>query len=124
MLPLRRMDANQNGAQVLKGLLDALVLQALTKDDSYGFSIYQEITGRMQEDSPLFRESTLYPLLHRLEAKGFVEPYWKPGNRGTDRKYYRITKSGKDHLKDRIEDWLKVARILERTILEGKGRTK
>ena len=118
------MDRHHSGAQVLKGLLDALVLQALSTADSYGFAIHQAITERMQEDGDLFRESALYPLLHRLEARGFVEPYWKPGNRGTDRKYYRITKSGTDHLKERIEDWLKVARILERTILEGKGVPK
>jgi len=115
------MGSNQNGAQVLKGLLDALVLHVLSKGDSYGFAIYQAVTERMQEDGELFRESSLYPLLHRLEAKGFVQAYWKPGNRGTDRKYYRISKSGEDHLSQRIEDWLKVARILGRTILEGKG---
>lgn len=115
------MGTHQDSAQVLKGLLDALVLQALSNSDSYGFAIYQAITEQMQGDGDLFRESTLYPLLHRLEAKGFVEPYWKPGKRGTDRKYYRITKSGKDHLKERIEDWLKVARILEQTIFKSNG---
>jgi PadR family transcriptional regulator PadR len=113
------MATKSNNAQVLKGLLDALVLQALSQGDSYGFEIYQTITEQMQDDAGLFRESTLYPLLHRLEAKGFVEPYWKPGNRGTDRKYYRITKSGKAQLKERVEDWLQVVRVLKRTILKG-----
>ena len=112
------MATKSNNAQVLKGLLDALVLQALSQGDSYGFEIYQTITEQMQDDAGLFRESTLYPLLHRLEAKGFVEPYWKPGNRGTDRKYYRITKSGKPQLKERVEDWLQVVRVLKRTILK------
>lgn len=101
-----------------------MVLLTLAKSDNYGFAIYQEITEQMKEDADLFRESSLYPLLHRLEAKGFVDYYWKPGDRGTDRKYYRITESGKAHLKERTEDWQKVARVLERTIFVQKGDTK
>jgi len=118
------MATYQNSAQVLKGLLDATVLLTLSKKDNYGFAIYQEITKQMQGDADLFRESTLYPLLHRLESKGFVDHYWKPGDRGTDRKYYRITKSGKTHLKERVEDWHKVVRVLKRTILAEEGVTK
>jgi PadR family transcriptional regulator PadR len=112
-----------DGAQLLKGLLDALVLQVLSERDSYGFEIHQTITEQLKEDGDVFREATLYPLLHRLEAREFVEPYWRPGDRGTDRKYYRITRSGSEHLEERIEDWLQVTRVLERTILRReKGR--
>jgi PadR family transcriptional regulator, regulatory protein PadR len=115
------MTDSRHDAQVLKGLLDALVLHVLAEGDSYGFAIYQAVTSRMKEDAGLFREATLYPLLHRLEDKGFVEPYWLPGERGTDRKYYRITREGRRHLSERIEDWSKVARILRRTIFKGYG---
>jgi PadR family transcriptional regulator, regulatory protein PadR len=114
----------RNDAQILKGLLDALVLQVLADSDSYGFAIFQTVTARLKEDAPLFREATLYPLLYRLEAKGFVDVYWMPGDRGTDRKYYRITKEGKRHLKERIQDWGRVARILHRTVLDDKGGAK
>ncbi|MCP4078669.1 MAG: PadR family transcriptional regulator [Planctomycetaceae bacterium] len=114
------MANKQNNSQVLKGLLDALVLEVLSSKDSYGFEIYQTITERMQEDAGLFRESTLYPLLHRMEKKGLVAPYWKPGDRGTDRKYYKITKTGEEQLNERVENWLKVVRVLERTILKPK----
>ena len=114
----------QNSSQVLKGLLDAMVLFTLSKGDNYGFAIYLEITGQMEEDADLFRESSLYPLLHRLEAKGFADHFWKPGDRGTDRKYYRITESGKAHLDKRVEDWQKVVRVLARTIFSGKGESK
>lgn len=113
--------ANRSTApQVIKGLFDALVLRLLAQRDSYGFEIYHSITEQIGEDGALFRESTLYPLLHRLEEKGFIEPYWKPGERGTDRKYYRITKAGRQQLAARVEDWTTVARVLERTIFSDK----
>lgn len=118
------MATQSDSSQVLKGLLDALVLQALSERDSYGFEIHQTITQRLEDQAALFRESTLYPLLHRLEAKGCVEPYWKPGNRGTDRKYYRITQAGRDYLKERVADWLKVSRILNTTFFDKKGAGK
>ncbi len=105
------MATHKNSAQVLKGLLDAMVLMALSRRDNYGFAIYQEITARMGNDADLFKESSLYPLLHRLEAKGFVDYYWKPGDRGTNRKYYKITEAGKAHLNERVDDWLKVIRV-------------
>jgi len=72
--------------------------------DGYGFGILRELESRLGQDGQILREATLYPLLHRLEAKELVEAYWRPGQRGTDRKYYRITKDGRAYLKQRIAD--------------------
>ncbi|MBI4738208.1 helix-turn-helix transcriptional regulator [Candidatus Woesearchaeota archaeon] len=107
----------QNGAQVLKGLLDTLVLQVLDTKDNYGFGILQNISSQLDGDNMVLREATLYPLLHRLETKGLVESYWKPGQRGTDRKYYKITKDGKNYLKYRISDWKNVSNILKKHLI-------
>jgi PadR family transcriptional regulator PadR len=104
-------DANSS-AQVLKGLLDAIVLTVLTEEDNYGFGIIQEVSARLGQDREVLREATLYPLLHRMEGKGLVDAYWRPGERGTDRKYYRITAAGRKHLEARLDDWRQVARVL------------
>ena len=110
-----------NGAerdgQVLKGLLDALVLNILIRGDNYGFGILQALGEQLDGDDTLLREATLYPLLHRLEAKGFVDAYYQPGERGTPRKYYHVTKAGRAQLEDRMAEWRRVAGILTRTIL-------
>lgn len=101
--------------QLLKGLLDTLVLTVLDEGDNYGFGILQRVSEQLDGDDTLLRDATLYPLLHRLEAKSFVESYFQPGQRGTPRKYYRITKGGRAQLKERIAEWKRVAAILEKT---------
>lgn len=115
------MKKRQIGSQILKGLLDTLVLQILNRGDNYGFGILQEITAQLDGDNYLLREATLYPLLYRLESKSYVESYWRPGERGTDRKYYRITKQGRSYMEERVADWRKVAGILNKTVLKIEG---
>ena len=112
------MKSDQTDAQIIKGLLDALVLRVLSEGDNYGFGIIEAISSQLEADAGLLREATLYPLLHRLEEKQLLEAYWRPGQRGTDRKYYRITKLGRRHLDQRVSDWRKVARILDKTLLD------
>ena len=105
-------------AQVIKGLLDALVLGVLARKENYGFGIVREVNAWVGRKREFLHAATLYLLLHRLESKGLLKSYWRPGARGTDRKYYRITKAGRDYLRKRIEDWREVARILDEIILE------
>jgi len=116
------MSNGQADAQIIKGLLDTLVLSVLREGDNYGFGIMESISAQLGGEADILREATLYPLLHRLEEKELVEAYWRPGARGTDRKYYRITKEGRAHLEQRIRDWRKVARILTNVVLKEQGR--
>lgn len=115
------MSQADNNAQVLKGLLDALVLDFLRTKDSYGLEILQSVHEALGEERGLLKEKSLYPLLHRLENNELLEAYWKPGSRGTDRKYYRITKAGRQFLDQRVADWHKVVGVLSRTILKDAG---
>jgi PadR family transcriptional regulator, regulatory protein PadR len=110
---LERLDG-----QLLKGLLDTLVLAVLDEGDNYGFGILQRVSDQLGGDDTLLRDATLYPLLHRLEAKKFVESYFQPGQRGTPRKYYRLTRHGRTLLEDRVAEWQRVAAILEKTIFK------
>lgn len=103
--------------QILKGLLDTLVLDVLLGGPNYGFGILQGLHERMGEDAGMLKESTLYPLLHRLEKRELLTSYRQPGERGTPRKYYQITVLGEDFLTGRIEEWRRVAQLLQRTIL-------
>ena len=107
--------------QLLKGLLDTLVLRVLDEADNYGFGILQRVSDQLGGDDTLLRDATLYPLLHRLEAKDLVESYFQPGQRGTPRKYYRITSTGRTLLKERVAEWQRVAAILDRTVFKRQG---
>jgi PadR family transcriptional regulator, regulatory protein PadR len=107
--------------QVLKGLLDTLVLHALAERDDYGFGILERLGARLADQKLVLRESTLYPLLHRLEDRGHIQSYFRPGDRGTPRRYYRITKPGRLLLREREAEWRAVSRLLERTLFTMGG---
>ena len=106
--------------QILKGLLDSLVLRVLEDGDNYGFEILERISAQLGGDRMVLREATLYPLLHRMEEKGLLTSYSRAGLRGTPRKYYRLTRKGRDHLDARIGEWRRVAAVLQRSLFNSK----
>ncbi len=81
-----------------KGLIGGstilLILSLLEETDRYGYEIIKELELR-SDKAFQFKEGTLYPVLHKLENDGYVKSYRAKGERGRDRKYYSITKSGK-----------------------------
>lgn len=85
---------------VSAALLDALVLSVVSKEDTYGYKITQEIREAME-----MSESTLYPVLRRLMKNELLESYDQE-YLGRNRRYYRITEKGKEQLKIYREEWL------------------
>ena len=69
----------------------------------YGYKIIKEIEGN-SNGVFIFKEGTLYPILHDLEKKKFIESYWEVEN-GRRRKYYKITKKGVKELEVREQEW-------------------
>ena len=106
--------------QILRGLLDSLVLDVLSEGPNYGFGILQQLNDRLGEAAGLIKETTLYPLLHRLEENEYLRSHLEPGARGRPRKYYRLTPEGWALLKLRIVEWQQVSKLLERTLLRPK----
>ena len=94
-------------AQLKRGMLDACVLSALLKGDSYGYAIVRQLSGRVDVS-----ESTLYPILRRLEAAGCVGEYSKETG-GRLRKYYAITPEGRARIARFLEEWQEVAKVYE-----------
>ena len=108
--------AKNDNDQILKGLLDTLVLNVLRSEANYGFGIKEALRDQLGNDAEVVKEATLYPLLHRLERKELVFSYRQPGDRGTPRKYYKITQAGMEYLAQQTEAWRQVSSLLERTI--------
>ncbi len=78
-----------------------IVLNALKENgSSYGYQLIKYIKSE-SSDSFEFEEGTLYPILYKLEEKGFVESFIKEAPNGKKRKYYEISNDGKKFLKDR-----------------------
>ncbi len=84
--------------QLKKGLLEGCVLASLRNSESYGYKIISDISPYID-----ISESTLYPILKRLEATGALRTYSKAYN-GRLRKYYQITPLGKRRLKEFLND--------------------
>ena len=81
-------------------LLDLLILSIIRQEDSYGYQISQQLKGLSN-----MKDSALYPILRRLSDNGYVETYDQP-YQGRNRKYYRITPSGRLKYRFLYEEWL------------------
>ena len=94
-------------AQFKRGLLDILVLAAIKNEDSYGYKIIKDIKPYLT-----ISESTLYPILRRLEEGGSLTVNSQEHN-GRLRKYYHITDAGLSRLKAFEEEWKELMKIYE-----------
>lgn len=81
-----------------------LVLTLLAGEDMYGYQIITELERRSDHTFEM-KEGTLYPVLHGLWKAGAVECYEADAPSGRKRKYYHITKKGRDALKTETEEW-------------------
>lgn len=91
--------------QLKRGMLEACVLAALWRADSYGYQIVKDVSRAIA-----LSESTLYPILKRLEAGGFLSVYSVEHN-GRLRKYYRITGEGREKLLAFQKEWQEVMQV-------------
>lgn len=94
-------------AQLKRGLLDVCVLKALSKGDSYGYQIVKDLSGYVT-----ISESTLYPILKRLEAAQCLTVYSVEHN-GRLRKYYSITDNGLSRIQEFLGEWEDVMRAYQ-----------
>ena len=93
--------------QMKRGLLDVCVLAAIKVEPSYGYKIIKDISDFVE-----ISESTLYPILRRLENASFLTVQSAEYN-GRLRKYYHITKSGHARIEEFKEEWKELQRIYQ-----------
>lgn len=102
--------------QLKRGILDVCVLSVLNRGDSYGYQIIKDMNLRVP-----ITESTLYPILKRLEAAGCLTVY-SVEHSGRLRKFYSITEAGRQKIREFIENWQDVMTAY-RFIEEGWNNT-
>ena len=91
--------------QLKRGTLDICVLASLHNEDSYGYKIIQSLNGVVD-----ISESTLYPILRRLESSECLTSYSVEHN-GRLRKFYSITSKGRDRVKEYLQDFKELLQI-------------
>jgi transcriptional regulator len=87
----------KNRIEILQGTLDLLILQTLARGTQHGHGISLAIRAR-SGDVLSVETGSLYPALHRLEKKGWLDSEWKVSENNQRAKYYSLTKAGKKQL--------------------------
>lgn len=89
---------------VLQGTLDLLVLSSLRAGPMHGWGISQRIRERSR-DVVLVTTGSLYPALHRLEARRLIRAHWRPSENNRRAKYYELTPKGLKALGEELAWW-------------------
>ena len=97
--------------ELLQGTLDLLILRTLLAGPTHGHAIAKHIR-RTSEDLLQVETGSLYPALHRLEAKGWVAASWKLSDKGKRAKFYRLTPRGRRELVSGQSRWEAFARAM------------
>ncbi|MBK8284408.1 MAG: PadR family transcriptional regulator [Ahniella sp.] len=106
------------GRELKKGSLELVVLSRLVRGEAYGYEIVSELSARTQGVFDI-TDSTLYPVLYRLERAGFVSIRWETQNRGVPRKYYQITPKGLTELAALRAEWSRYVGAIQQLLTSG-----
>src|SRR6201991_89986 len=96
---------------LLRGTLDLLILRTLMAGPSHGHAIAKHI-HRTSEDLLQVETGSLYPALHRLEAKGWITPSWELSSKGKRARFYRLTPLGRRQLVAERSRWEAFSRAM------------
>jgi len=105
-----------HSSQLLKGVLDMCLLALIAEEPSYGYEMVDKLEHRGLE---LVSGGSIYPLLSRLQKKGYIEGYFVESSGGPPRKYYRIAADGRVRLDEWTAEWGKLARGVEEVLNGG-----
>ena len=102
-------------SDLIRGNIDATVLNVLVDGDNYGYEILKSVAAKSQGEYEM-KEPSLYTSLKRLEKHGHVESYWGDETQGARRKYYHITDAGSLELEESRARWDAVRKIIDRLL--------
>ena len=101
----------QKRTDLPRGTLDLLVLKALSLEPLHGVGISRRIT-QITKGAYQVSFGSLFPTLHRMEEKGWVEAEWRSSDNNRRAKYYRLTSAGRAQMKDEERQWNQVVKIM------------
>ena len=98
----------QERSEVLKGTLDMLILKVVALGPVHGYAISQRIQ-QISRDFFQVPEGSLYPALHRLEDRGWLQAKWQETETGRDAKFYSLTRAGRKQLSTEMQNWQRLS---------------
>jgi PadR family transcriptional regulator PadR len=106
-------------SQIKRGMLELCILNLVYQEDIYGYEIVKRLT---EAPGLVITVGTIYPLLSRLKREGLLTSSLVESNQGPARRIYRLTRNGKQNLRNMNEAWAEIARSMEGFI--GPNRNK
>lgn len=106
---------SQANVDVLQGTLDMLILKALTLESMHGWGVAQRIQ-QISRESLQVNQGSLYPALHRLEYRGWIEASWGASDNNRRAKFYSLTPAGRKQLRTELAAWRRFSNGVELVI--------
>ena len=101
-----------------QGTLDLLILKTLALEPRHGWAISERL-HQISSATLKIRQGSLYPALHRLEQKGWLQSEWKQSETGREAKFYSLTSSGRKQLKVEKDSWTRLTGAVQLVFDEG-----
>ena len=110
---------NQPELDLVRGTLDLLVLKTLSWGPMHGLAVVRWIQNATRDQLQI-EEGALYPALHRMESKGWLDADWGYTDRNRKAKFYRLTTAGRKHLAAEHARWTRYTGVVG-LVLEARG---
>ena len=104
--------------ELLQGTLDLLILKTLALEPMHGWGIAQRIQ-QVSRESLQVGQGSLYPALHRLEAKRWIRSEWAPSENNRRARFYSLTRLGRRRLESELENWKRISGAIALVLNEG-----
>lgn len=102
------MNVASQKSDLPQGTLDLLILKVASLGPIHGYAIAQRIQQVSREILQV-QQGSLYPALHRLENKGYLDAEWRESETGREAKFYRLTAKGRNQLKSETTNWAQLS---------------
>jgi PadR family transcriptional regulator, regulatory protein PadR len=89
---------------VLQGTLDLIILRVVSNEPMHGWGIGERIR-QISRDALQIQQGSLYPALHRLERRGFIQSKWQDSDNNRRSRYYSLTRAGRKQLERDTQEW-------------------
>src|SRR4051794_1655833 len=103
-----------------QGTLDMLILQILSLEPAHGYGIAQRLE-QISRSVVQVNQGSLYPALHRLEQKGWLQAKWKQSESGREAKVYSLTSAGRKQLTAEKDSWARLTTAVQLIFEEGNS---
>lgn len=100
---------------MLQGTLDMLILKALSPGPMHGYDVVRWI-HETTEDLLRVEEGSLYPALHRLERRGWIDAEWGLSDNNRRAKFYKLTKAGRKQLAVETSTWRRMTEAIDKVM--------